>query len=65
MARRKTDLPGSFEDRCAAIADAKRKSVEELPQGAKRDRLQREIQQLETATRISDWLSSPGLQSPK
>jgi hypothetical protein len=35
-----------------------------LPQGKERDALTRKARQLETASRISEWLSSPGLRQP-
>jgi hypothetical protein len=36
-----------------------------LPPGRRKNELLRKIRQLETASHISDWLSSPGLQPPK
>jgi hypothetical protein len=39
--------------------------AETLPHGEERELLSREVRQLETASRINDWLSSPGLQPPK
>jgi hypothetical protein len=35
-----------------------------LPPGKKRDALVRKARQLETASQIDEWLSSPGLQPP-
>jgi hypothetical protein len=35
-----------------------------LPHGKERDTLTKKARQLETASRISEWLSSPGLRQP-
>lgn len=56
MGRHRSDLEGTFEERCAALANAKRKAASEMPHGRERDALELEIRQLETATHISDWL---------
>jgi len=37
----------------------------ELKPGPERDTLLEKIRQLDTATRINEWLSSPGLQVPR
>ena len=65
MPRPKTDCIGSFEERCKAAAQLKRKEAEKLPRGAERDALERQIRQLETATHIHGWLSSPELRTPE
>ena len=36
-----------------------------LPHGKERDALVKKARQLETASQINRWLSSPGLQPPK
>ena len=36
-----------------------------LPEGKERELLSRKARQLETASRINDWILSPGLQPPK
>jgi hypothetical protein len=41
------------------------KEAEKLPHGHKREALERKIKQLETAIKINQWISSPGLEPPK
>jgi hypothetical protein len=57
----------SLEERLAE--DAKRLRLREkaklLPPGAVRDSTIRKARQAETAAHMSEWLRSPGLQSPK
>jgi hypothetical protein len=43
-------------------AGAFKREAEKLPQGKEREALLRKASQLETACRINDWVSSPGLQ---
>lgn len=38
--------------------------LEETPHGKERDEVARQLRQLETAARMSEWLTSPGLQKP-
>ena len=47
-------------------AEAFKREAEKLPCGRERDELLRKARQLETASRINEWvsLSSPGLSSP-
>jgi hypothetical protein len=44
--------------------EAKREA-EKLPHGKEREALIRRARQLETASQINQWLSSPELQAPK
>jgi hypothetical protein len=44
--------------------DAKNEA-QKLPRGKERDALVRKARQLETASQINQWLSSPELQPPK
>ena len=46
-------------------AEAFKREAEKLPYGKERDELLRKARQLETASRINEWVSSPGLSSPK
>jgi hypothetical protein len=55
----------TFEQRLAQEAHRVKERAETLPQGKERELLSREARQLETAARISEWISSPGLQAPK
>jgi hypothetical protein len=52
-------------DRLAHEADRLRQQARTLPAGKKRDALLRKARQLDTASHIDEWLSSPGLQAPK
>ena len=55
----------SFEQRLAQEAHRVKERAETLPQGKERELLSRKARQLETASRISEWISSPGLQPPR
>jgi hypothetical protein len=54
-----------FEQRLAQEARRVRERANTLPQGEERELLSRKARQLETASRLNEWLSSPGLQPPK
>jgi hypothetical protein len=54
----------SFEDRVAAEKARLEADVADLPPGPGKDELLKKIRQLETATHMNEWLSSPGLQPP-
>jgi hypothetical protein len=45
-------------------SEATKQEAEKLPYGKKKNQLLRKARQLETASQISQWLSSPGLQPP-
>jgi hypothetical protein len=60
---RETPRP-SFEDRLASEAVRLREKAGSLPAGIERELLLRKARQAETASRINEWLSSPGLRSP-
>ena len=53
-----------FERRLASEAARLREKAGSLPVGIERDLLLRKARQAETASRINEWLSSPGLRSP-
>lgn len=56
----------SFEERLAEEARQFKEAAEKQPPGSKaRELLLRRARQAETASHMSDWLSSPGLASPK
>jgi hypothetical protein len=55
----------SFEQRLAQEAHRVKERAKTLPQGKERELLSRKAQQLETASRINEWISSPGLQPPR
>ncbi|MDP1582764.1 MAG: hypothetical protein Q8M18_04970 [Bradyrhizobium sp.] len=56
----------SFEQQLAEEARRFREAAEQLPQGTTaRELLLRRARQAETASHLSDWLRSPGLQPPR
>jgi hypothetical protein len=59
--KRETPLDQRLEDHAKRL----RKEAKGTPAGIKRDDLIRRARQAETAARMSEWLSSPGLQPPK
>ena len=54
-----------IEDRIAAEKARCEAQAAKLAPGPEKDELLKKIGQLETAARINDWLTSPGLQPPK
>jgi len=55
----------SFEERLTDQAQRLKEQAKKLPPGAEREELMRKARQAETAAHISQWVSSPGLQTPK
>jgi hypothetical protein len=53
----------SLPQRLQQAADAAREAAQLLPEGEARDKLLEKARQAETATRINQWLASPGLRS--
>lgn len=47
------------------MAEEVRAKAAKLPPGPERDALLKQARQLDTATHINDWVSSPGLRPPK
>jgi hypothetical protein len=65
MQRRRRSISHRFEDQIAAEKARLEAQIAGVPPGPLRDMLRKKIRQLETASRINEWLSSPGLQPPK
>jgi hypothetical protein len=66
MPRTQADQPKHpFDQRLAQEAHRLKERAETLPYGKERELLSRKARQLETASRINDWMSSPGLQPPR
>jgi hypothetical protein len=63
--RRRFKQVTSLKDRLIQEAESLRKRAQEMPPGAPRDELLGKARQAETAARVDDWLTSPGLQLPK
>jgi hypothetical protein len=55
----------SLQDRLAAFAEDARKKASDLPAGQERDELLKKAGRADTASHISAWANSPGLQAPK
>ncbi len=64
MQRRRPTLH-LFGDRLANEKKRLEAQLAELQPGPKRDQLLQKLRQLDTASHINEWLSSPGLQSPR
>jgi hypothetical protein len=57
-------VPHTFEDQVAAQKAKLEAQVAKLPPSPQKDVLLRKIRQLETASHINEWLTSPGLRPP-
>ena len=55
----------SLEQRLAKHSRSLQEKAQLLPPGAARDAAISKAQEVETGTKISDWLLSPGLRPPK
>jgi hypothetical protein len=55
----------TLEERLAEEAKRLREQAKTLPPGAEREVLIRKARQDEIVARITEWLTSPGLQAPK
>ena len=58
MKRKKLSLELSLEEQWRAEAETLKREAEQLPQGKEREGLLRKARQLETASRVNEWLSS-------
>jgi hypothetical protein len=65
MPRRRFKDLLSLRERLDQEAERLRYEAKRLPHGADREILIRKARQAETATRIDEWLSSPGLRAPR
>jgi hypothetical protein len=63
--RRFEPNPVDLGDRLAEEAKRLRAEAKSAPYGVERERLLRLARQAETGSKMSEWLKSPGLQSPK
>jgi hypothetical protein len=63
--RRSKKRSQSFEDHLIEEAVRFRAAANDLPQGMARELLLRRARQAETASHVSEWLRSPGLQPPR
>jgi hypothetical protein len=65
MFRRRVKQTQSLEIRLSSEAARLREEARKLPPGIEREELLRKARQAETASHMSEWLTSPGLQPPK
>ena len=64
MQRRRYKNTLTFPDRLPTVPARLRQEAEASPPGPQRDELLRKARQAETALRINEWISSPGLKPP-
>ena len=62
--QRRRSVPHTFEDRIAAEKAKLEAQIAQLRPGPQMDGILKKIRQLETASHMNQWLSSPGLQPP-
>ena len=62
--QRRRSAPHTFEENIAAEKAKLEAQIAKLKPGAQMDALRKKIRQLETASHMNEWLSSPGLQPP-
>lgn len=65
MQRRRRSVPHAFEENIATEKARLEAQLATLKPGPQMDELRKKIRQLDTASHISEWLSSPGLQPPE
>jgi hypothetical protein len=62
--QRRRSVPHTFAENIAAEKARLEAQIAKLKPGPEMDALRKKIRQLETASHMSEWLSSPGLQTP-
>ena len=62
--QRRRSAPHTFEENIAAEKAKLEAQIAKLKPGPQMDALRKKIRQLETASHMNEWLSSPGLQPP-
>ena len=65
MQRRRFKQVAPLDQRMTEHAERLRKEAQGTPAGVHRDKLVRQARQLETASHMQEWLTSPGLQRPR
>ena len=65
MQRRRFKQTTPLDQRLTEQAERLRKEAQGTPPRVQRDKLVRQARQLETASHMQDWLSSPGLRVPR
>jgi hypothetical protein len=54
----------TLEQKWHQLSEAAKTEAEKLPHGREREALERRARQLQTASQINQWISSPELRSP-
>ena len=62
--QRRRSVPHTFEENIAAEKAKLEAQIAQLKPGPQKDAALKKIRQLETASHMIEWLSSPGLQAP-
>ena len=62
--QRRRSSPHTFEENIAAEKAKLEAQIAKLKPGPQMDALRKKVRQLETASQMSGWLSSPGLRTP-
>jgi hypothetical protein len=62
--QRRRSVPHTFEENIATEKAKLEAQMAKLKPGPEMDALRKKIRQLDTASHMNEWLSSPGLQSP-
>jgi hypothetical protein len=65
MQRRRFKQTIPLKERLRVQAKADREQAERLPPGRERDELLTRARRADTASHLTEWLSSPGLQPPR
>ena len=63
--QRRRSVPHTFEENIAAERAKLEAQIAQLKPGPQRDGLLRKIRQLDTASHMNGWLTSPGLRPPE
>ncbi len=63
--KRRRSVAHTFSENIAAEKAKIEAELAKLKPGVEADALRRKLRQLDTTARLSDWLSSPGLQPPR
>ena len=63
--RRRFKQTETLQERLRKFAADIREQASQMPPSAERDQLVKKARQADTAAHLDEWMSSPGLQSPK
>lgn len=63
--RRRFKQTETLQDRLNKFAANSREQASTMPAGAERDQLVKKARQADTAAHLEEWMTSPGLQSPR